>query len=132
MPMPKGIRLCASTGLALLVGCSSPPPTKPVETLARAEYAIAQARRAVGENVQSVPLYEAEQKMETARELTASEDRTEADVARAERLAERAVLDAELARARAGRSDAEARVADVEKEVDELRRRIEQAEGEDR
>ncbi|MBA1146875.1 DUF4398 domain-containing protein [Ectothiorhodospiraceae bacterium WFHF3C12] len=129
MAMPKGARLCLSAVLVVLVGCASAPPPKPAEALSRADYAIAQARRAVGDGVQSVPLYEAEQNMETARRLVSSEDRTAADVARAERLAERAVLDAQLAQSRAERRDAESRVAELEEALAELREQIEKAEG---
>lgn len=130
MSMPNGVRLFATAVLGLLVGCASAPPPKPAEALSRADYAIEQARRAVGDGVQSVPLYEAEQKMEAARGLVSTDDRTEQDVERAGRLADSAVLDAQLARARAERRDAEARVASVEAEVDELRRQAEQAERE--
>jgi len=129
MAMPKGIRLCACAGLALLAGCASAPLPKPSEALSRADYAIAQARRAVGDGVQSVPLYEAEQNMETARGLVSTEDRTEEDVERAERLAERAVLGAELAEARVERRNAEARVAGLEEALAELRKQIEQTRG---
>lgn len=129
MPTPKMLSPLLLAGLLAAAGCASTPPPKPEDALSRAEYAIAQATRAVDEPGQSVPLYEAEQKLQRARSLVAAENRSGADVTRARRLAEEAVLDANLAEAQAARGAAERRIAELEESLATLREEIDRATG---
>lgn len=114
----------------LLSACASAPPEKPEDAMSTAQYAITQAHREVGQDTQSVALYEAEKKLGQARSLTSKPDATEEDYLKARRLAEAATLDAHLAQARAEARQAQARQAELEETLETLREEIQQEEAE--
>lgn len=115
---------------ALLSACASAPPEKPEEALSTAQYAITQANREVGEDTQSVPLYEAEKKLGQARALMGKPDATAEDYLKARRLAEEATLDARLAQARADARQAQEQQAELEETLETLRKEIQGEEAE--
>ncbi len=107
---------------ALLSACTSVPPEKPDDALSKAQYAINQAEQVVGRESQSVPLYEAKQRLEKARSLT-SEPK---NYLKARRLAEEATLDARLAQSQAEAREAQARKTDLQESLETLREEIQQ------
>lgn len=115
---------------ALLSACTSAPLEKPDEALSTAEYAVTQANRAVGEETQSVPLYEAEKKLGQARALMGKPNATEEDYTKARRLAEEATLDARLALARANTQRAQKQQGELEKTIETLHKEIQREETE--
>ena len=115
---------------ALLSACTSAPLEKPDEALSTAEYAVMQANRAVGEETQSVPLYEAEKKLGQARALMGKPNASEEDYTQARRLAEEATLDARLALARANTQRAQKQQGELEKTIETLHKEIQREETE--
>ena len=82
-------------GAMLLVGCGSNPPP-PTDTLAQAELAVKQAAQSEAGQYAGADLALAQDKLARSRDALAAEDHV-----RARRLAEQALVDAELAEARA-------------------------------
>lgn len=125
--MRSTTRLCFSLLLAcaaLLSACATTPAEKPNDALSKAEYAIEQAQRKVGQDTQSVPLYQAEKRLGQARNLVAKPDADEADYLKARRLAEEATLDARLAQAQTDAQQAQAQKADLQKSLETLREEL--------
>ena len=104
---------------ALLHGCASGPPAQPDDSLSQAEYAISQARQAVDRPSQSLPLYQAEQKLGRAKALAPSaEDEEQQQVVRW--LAQQATLDARYAQAREEAEQARERTETLRRSVQTL------------
>ncbi|MCO6440959.1 MAG: DUF4398 domain-containing protein [Nitrococcus mobilis] len=109
----------------LLSACASAPPEKPDDALSKAQYAINQAEQVVGRKSQSVPLYEAKQRLAKAHSL-ATEPK---NYLKARRLAEEATLDARLAQSQAEARQAQAQKADLQESLETLREEIQQGGG---
>lgn len=109
---------------ALLSACASAPLNRPDDALSKAQYAITQADQTVGQNTQSVPLYEAKKRLGLARSLVANPNASEEDYIRARRLAEEATLDARLAQAQAQTQQAQSQKADLQKSMETLREEL--------
>ncbi|MDN5849369.1 MAG: DUF4398 domain-containing protein [Nitrococcus sp.] len=125
--MHSRIRISVSllpASAVLLVACTSNPPEKPNNALATAQQAITLANREVTQKAQSVPLYEAEKKLNQARSIIGNPDATEEDYARARRLAEEATLDARLAQAQAAAYQAQARKIELGETLETLRENL--------
>lgn len=121
-PVRYGMLLSAAV---LLSACASAPPEKPDDALSKAQYAITQAEQTVGRESQSVPLYEAKQRLDKARRL-ATEPKSYLE---ARRLAEEATLDARLAQTQAEAKQAQAQKADLQESLETLREEIQQGGG---
>ncbi len=124
--LPTAVALATSV---MLGACASAPPPPPGDALSEAAYAIEQAKQAVSDESRSLPLYEAQKKLQRARELADSEDDLPENYAESRRLAERATLDARLAEAGARREKAENQRAEMRESLEVLRRELEIEEG---
>jgi hypothetical protein len=116
--------ICASKTLALaavtcLAAACGGTPERPVEDLARAEAGIRQAEQGGAERYGAMELQSARDKLERARAAADDEE-----MAEAERLAEEAALDADLAAAKTRSRKAEAAVRQVEDSIAMLREEI--------
>ncbi|MGV8837888.1 DUF4398 domain-containing protein [Cellvibrio sp.] len=107
----------------LLVGCSSPPKA-PDQALQAAELAIATAEQARVADYASPELGEAREKLTAARAAVAKEEMTTA-----ERLAEQARADAELATAKADAAKAQAINDELGKSVNTLEQELQRNSG---
>ena len=108
---------------AVAQGCASSPPPVPDDSLSQAEYAISQARQSVDRPSQSLPLYQAEQKLARAKTLASSaEDEEQRDIM--QRLARQATLDARYAQAQAEAAKARARTETLRRSVSTLEEEI--------
>ncbi len=114
-------------GLALavlLTACASAPTNKPDDALTKAEYAVAQAQQSnAGDNAPKL-LYNANQKLDQAKQLAREEDPSEEDYDKARRLAEEATVDAQLAQARSEAVQAQAQTQQVQESIDTLRQEL--------
>ncbi len=113
---PKTLTLAAVACLAAACGST---PERPVEDLARAEAGIRQAEQGGAERYGAMELQGARDKLERAR--TAADD---GEMAEAERLAEEAALDADLAAAKTRSRKAQVAVRQVEDSIAMLREEI--------
>lgn len=125
-PLPAVMALATSI---MLGACASAPPPPPGDALSEAAYAIEQARQAIANESRSLPLYEAQTKLQRARKLADAEDDVSENYAEARRLAERATLDARLAEADARRVKAEDQKAEMQESLEILRRELKLEEG---
>lgn len=117
--MKRLFLLGALAAPALLQGCASTPASAPDDSLSQAEYAISQARQSVDRPSQSLPLYQAEQKLARAKALSTTEaDEEQQAVVR--RLARQATLDARLAQAQAEARQARERTETLRRSVSTL------------
>lgn len=120
--MKSALLFAALAASALLQGCASTPATVPDDSLSQAEYAISQARQAVDRPSQSLPLYQAEQKLARAKALLADADEEQQQIVR--RLARQATLDARLAQAQAEAHQAQQRTETLRRSVSTLEEEI--------
>lgn len=113
---PKTMAVAAL--LLLAAGCAG-TRERPAEDLARAEAGIRQAEQGGAEQYGAMELQSARDKLERANQA-ANED----EMAEAERLAEEAALDADLAAAKTRSRKADAAVKQVEESIAMLREEI--------
>jgi hypothetical protein len=112
------IHILVLVAAAILVGCASAPPASD-EALARAEAGIEDARQAGATEFAAAELESANDRLGMAR---AAANKNEHQVA--ERYAEEAALDAELASAKARSVKADAAAAEVASGIETLRNEI--------
>lgn len=116
--------ITATVGVALVAAfstaCASMPP--PTQTMAQAELAVRQAEQAQAQQHAPLDLYQAEEKLQTARRAMANEDYL---VAR--RLAEEALVQAQLAEQKAQTAQAEQAAQELQEGVTALRRETDRA-----
>lgn len=99
---------------SLALACASLPP--PTQTLAQAELAVREAEQANAREHASLELYQATEKLQTARRAMANEDYV---IAR--RLAEEALVQAQLAEQKAQTARAEQTAQELEETIAALR-----------
>jgi len=103
--------VCSVLGVT---GCSAARP--PVAPVAQAELAVAQAEQSKAALHAPTDLRVAREKMMSAQSAMADEE-----YENARRLAEQAIIDAQLAQARANATEAQQNTAEVRKTIDALR-----------
>lgn len=124
---PLYVPLLLAAGL--VTACASAPPPVPGDALSTAEYAINQASQTIEDDSQSLPLYQAQQKLERARQLIQTTQNPQADYVRARRLAQQATVDARLAQAQSQNEKTQAQLANQRESLQTLRDELERQEG---
>ncbi|MCG5502093.1 DUF4398 domain-containing protein [Ectothiorhodospira lacustris] len=114
----------ALAGLLTLAACASTPPA-PTHALQAAETAITNAEQARVADYASIELNEARENLAAARKAVQDED-----MIRAERLAERSRVNAELASAKARLAKAKAINEEMETSIDVLQQEMQRGTGE--
>jgi hypothetical protein len=111
------MRLAAAiTGLGavlVLAACASVPP--PTETIAAANLALDKAEQADAQRDARLEVYQAREKLEAAQRAVDRKENLEA-----RRLAETALVDAQLAEARADAARAQRNVAEIRRNIEAL------------
>ena len=115
--------VAAAAGLFTLVACASAPPA-PTHALQAAESAITNAEQARVADYASIELNEARENLAAARKAVQEED-----MARAERLADQARVNAELASANAGLTRARIINEEMQKSIDVLKQEMQRGPG---
>jgi len=115
--------VAAAAGLLTLVACASTPPA-PTQALQAAETAITSAEQARVSGYASIELNEARENLAAARKAVQNED-----MAQAERLAEQARVNAELASANAGLTKARAINEEMQTSIDILKQEMQRGPG---
>lgn len=115
------LRAAGILGIALAVGGCASPGERPDADLQTAEASIQQAVSADAREFEPVLLNQAQNRVADAEELIEQEKYAEA-----ERLLEKASVDAQLAGARSETAKAEQAVAEINQNIDALRERIDQ------
>lgn len=115
--MRIGLWLAAAL-LVLSAGCAKPGPSD--QAIARADYAVKQAREAGADQGSGALMRSAEEKLARARALYADKEYEEA-----ERLASQVAVEAELADAITRNKIAKSHLKDAEKVLEELREEAE-------
>lgn len=112
--------------VGMLTACASSAPLrmKPDDAVSKAEYAIAQAQQNEASEYAPLPLYEARQKLERAQSLINQPQPSVEDYAEAERLAEKAAMDATLAQSQAAAAQAQEQVEQVQESIETLRQEL--------
>jgi predicted S18 family serine protease len=113
----------AAAGLFTLAACASTPPA-PTHALQAAETAITNAEQARVADYASIELNEARENLAAARKAVQDED-----MARAERLAEQARVNAELASANARLTRARAINEEMQTSIDVLKQEMQRGPG---
>lgn len=122
------IKLSALTAGLMLAACASVPPP-PIAALKAAETAIATADRERVADHASPELNEARQNLTAARAAAAKADASEEDMVLAQRLAEQARVNAELATAKAESMKAKAVNDEMQKSIDTLKQEMQRNTG---
>lgn len=107
--------------VGLLAACASTPTNKPDEAVAKAQYAVTQAKQDKADQYAAKMLYKANNKLDSAKQLVQQEDSSEDTYNKARRLAEQATVDAQLADARAQAKQAETQAEQLHKGLHVLR-----------
>jgi hypothetical protein len=103
-------------GCGALVACATAPPT---EQIARAESAVARAQQQQAMVSAPLPLRQSQEKLERAKDAVRDDEYVDA-----RRLAEEAIVDANLASATAERAKTEQGVKELAHTVDMLQREV--------
>ncbi|MGR6034433.1 MAG: DUF4398 domain-containing protein [Candidatus Nitrosoglobus sp.] len=106
-----------TAGLLSLGGCAGAPP--PRGEMAAGALAVSEAQQAQASQYAPAELYIARQKMETAKQAM-----TNGDYTKARRFAEQALVDAQLAEAKAQAEIQRQNVEELRKSIESLRRAI--------
>lgn len=106
-----------TAGLLSLVGCAGAPP--PRGEMAAGALAVSEAQQAQASQYAPAELYIARQKMETAKQAM-----NDGDYTKARRFAEQALVDAQLAEAKAQAEIQRQNVEELRKSIESLRRAI--------
>jgi septal ring factor EnvC (AmiA/AmiB activator) len=121
VPSPR--LFAAAAGLLTLAACASAPPA-PTHALQAAETAITNAEQARVADYASIELNEARENLAAARKAVRDED-----MARAERLAERSRVNAELASANARLIRARAINEEIQTNIEVLKQEMQRGQG---
>ena len=105
-----------------LAACASVPP--PTDTISAAELALGKAEEADAQHYAHLEVYQAREKLEGARLAIDEEENLEA-----RRLAEKALVDAQLAEARSDAARAQRNVAEIRTNIEALQHETERALG---
>ena len=106
---------------ALIAGCSSGPPRQTTADLARAQTLVEQAQSTGAQQYAAADLQTARDKVQQANQLA------DHDARRADRLANEAAVDAQLASARAQNAKAQHALDDVNRSLQSLREETERS-----
>ena len=120
--MRNAAALAGIGAMAALVACASVPP--PTETISAAELALGKAEQADAQRYARLEVYQAREKLEGAKRAVDQEENVEA-----RRLAEKALVEAQLAEARADAARAEQNVAEIRANIEALQTETERAFG---
>lgn len=112
--------------IGLLSACASTPLVEPADEMSTAQYAIDEAQQNGAAEYAQLPLYKAQQKFDKAEALINQQEPAEGDYAKAQRLAEKAAMDAQYALAKAQAERAQAQAADVRDGMNTLKQQISQ------
>ena len=110
--------LCGAVGLS---SCAGKPPTATVSQMSQADLAVQQASKSKAPEYASLELYTAREQFASAQEAMHKKDYTQA-----RRLAERALVNAQLAETKAEAEQARRAAAELRQSIEALRREAEQ------
>jgi hypothetical protein len=110
--------LCGAVGLS---SCAGKPPSATVSQVSQAELAVQQASKSKAPEYASLELHMAREQFASAQEAMHKKDYTQA-----RRLAERALVNAQLAETKAEAEQARRAAAELRQSIEALRREAEQ------
>ena len=110
--------LCGAVGLS---SCAGKPPAATVSQMSQADLAVQQASKSKAPEYASLELYTAREQFASAQEAMHKKDYTQA-----RRLAERALVNAQLADTKAEAEQARRAAAELRQSIEALRREAEQ------
>ena len=110
--------LCGAVGLS---SCAGKPPSATVSQVSQAELAVQQASKSKAPEYASLELHTAREQFASAQEAMHKKDYTQA-----RRLAERALVNAQLAETKAEAEQARRAAAELRQSIEALRREAEQ------
>lgn len=111
----------ACAAAVTLGGCASGPGQPPNTALQKANYEIGHASQSKAGQYAKLQLYNARQKLKQAKQLVNNEDATQKDYAKARRLAKKATVDAQLAKAKAQSKHVQKQAASVQSNLRALK-----------
>ena len=115
------IQLLLLCGVLGLSSCAGKPPAATVSQVSQAELAVQQASKSKAPDYASLELYTAREQFASAQEAMHKKDYTQA-----RRLAERALVNAQLAETKAEAEQARRAAAELRQSIEALRREAEQ------
>jgi PBP1b-binding outer membrane lipoprotein LpoB len=115
------IQLLLLCGVLALSSCAGKPPAATVSQVSQAELAVQQASKSKAPDYASLELYTAREQFASAQEAMHKKDYTQA-----RRLAERALVNAQLAETKAEAEQARRAAAELRQSIEALRREAEQ------
>jgi PBP1b-binding outer membrane lipoprotein LpoB len=115
------IQLLLLCGAMVLSSCAGKPPAATVSQVSQAELAVQQASKSKAPDYASLELYTAREQFASAQEAMHKKDYTQA-----RRLAERALVNAQLAETKAEAEQARRAAAELRQSIEALRREAEQ------
>ncbi len=115
------IRFLLLCGVVGLSGCAGRPPTATLTQLSQAELAVQQADKSKAPEYASLELYTAREQLAAAQQAM-----NRKDYAEARRLAERAMVNAQLAEAMGEAAQARQAATELQHSVEDLRRAADQ------
>lgn len=118
--------LACAIVIGLLSACASTPMVNPSDEMSTAKYAINKAQQNGAAKHAQLPLYKAQQKYEKAETLINKGEPNASDYAKAQRLAEKATVDAQYALAKTQAEQAQAEAAKVREGINTLQQHISQ------
>lgn len=118
--------LPAIVAIGLLSACASMPRVEPADAMSTAKYAINEAQQNGAAEHAELQLYKAQQKLEKAQALVNQQDPAEGDYAKAQRLAEKATLDAQYALAKTQAVRAQNKADKLRESINTLRQQMNQ------
>ena len=129
-----GVALVLAAGCAGLCACGSSPVTTqplPMDAIVRAETAISRAEDARVADYASQDLRTAQEKLNAARETAqrAADGKNEKEAEQAQWLAEEAIVDVELATAKAQAARYDAANREIERSIDALKQELQRSVG---
>ena len=115
------LQLLLLCGALALSSCAGKPPEATVSQVSQAELAVQQASKSKAPDYASLELYTAREQFASAQEAMHKKDYTQA-----RRLAERALVNAQLAETKAEAEQARRAAAELRQSIEALRREAEQ------
>jgi PBP1b-binding outer membrane lipoprotein LpoB len=115
------LQLLLLCGALALSSCAGKPPAATVSQVSQAELAVQQASKSKAPDYASLELYTAREQFASAQEAMHKKDYTQA-----RRLAERALVNAQLAETKAEAEQARRAAAELRQSIEALRREAEQ------
>jgi PBP1b-binding outer membrane lipoprotein LpoB len=115
------LQLLLLCGAMVLSSCAGKPPAATVSQVSQAELAVQQASKSKAPDYASLELYTAREQFASAQEAMHKKDYTQA-----RRLAERALVNAQLAETKAEAEQARRAAAELRQSIEALRREAEQ------